>query len=41
MIHGNNRTTKWLYINNVGQVACAEPLEDGQTYNVNFTYRIW
>ena len=40
-IHGNNRTTKWLYINNVGQVACGEPLEDNETYNVNFTYRIW
>ena len=40
-IHGNNRTTKWLYINNVGQVACGEPLDDNETYNVNFTYRIW
>ena len=40
-VHGNDRTTKWLYINNVGQVACAEPLLDNQTYQVNFTYRIW
>ena len=40
-VFGYDRTTKWCYINNVGQVAMSDVLTANMAYVANFSYRMW
>lgn len=38
---GDDRVSKWLYVNTSGQVASRDTLNENQTYRVEFTYRVF